>query len=125
MKYAQLYGFNHKRTQSQFEATWKELRDAVPKRKGGVVLGVANDRLLLDGVAIESGHSERGFAQLLTASGLGSIQFLSEVTAEEFEKLVRAFAAANGLRTQELTAEIRSAFPDNKGRETLRSRHVQ
>ena len=115
MKYAQLYGFNHKRTQSQFEATWKELRDAVPKRKGGVVLGVANDRLLLDGVAIESGHSERGFAQLLTASGLGSIQFLSEVTAEEFEKLVRAFAAANGSRAQELTSEISSAFPDNKG----------
>jgi len=93
---------------------WSELKDAVPKTKGSFVLGVSNDRMLVDGVAIEAGQAERSFAQLLTASGLTSIQFLGSVTAEEFEKLVRAFAF-NGTRAQDLADHVRSAFPDNKG----------
>jgi hypothetical protein len=93
---------------------WSELKDAVPKTKGSFVLGASNDRMLVDGVAIEAGQAERSFAQLLTASGLTSIQFLGSVTAEEFEKLVRAFAF-NGTRAQDLADHVRSAFPDNKG----------
>jgi hypothetical protein len=90
------------------------LKDAVPKTKGSFVLGVSNDRMLVDGVAIEAGQAERSFAQLLTASGLTSIQFLGSVTAEEFEKLVRVFAF-NGTRAQDLADQVRSAFPDSKG----------
>ncbi len=78
------------------------------------MLGVSNDRMLVDGVAIEAGQAERSFAQLLTASGLTSIQFLGSVTPEEFEKLVRVFAF-NGTRAQDLADQVRSAFPDSKG----------
>ena len=78
------------------------------------MLGVSGERLLLDGVAIETGQAERGFAQLLTASGLASIQFSSDVTPEEFEKLVRAFAF-NGAKAQDLADQIKSAFADNRG----------
>jgi hypothetical protein len=78
------------------------------------VLGVSGERLLLDGVAIETGQAERGFAQLLTAAGLASIQFASDVTPEEFEKLVRAFAF-NGAKAQDLADQIKSAFADNRG----------
>ncbi len=93
---------------------WRELKESVPRNKSGVVLGVSGDRLLLDGVAIEAGHAERGFAQLLTASGLSSIQFFQEVTSQEFEKLVQAFAF-NASKAEDLTNQIRSAFPNNKG----------
>jgi hypothetical protein len=114
VKYVRLYGFDHKRTQTQFEVAWAELKDSLPVGKGSFVLGVSGERLLLDGVAIESGQAERGFAQLLTASGLASIQFSSDVMPEEFEKLVRAFAF-NGSKAQDLADQIKSAFADNKG----------
>jgi len=114
VKYVRLYGPVHRRTTLQFELAWNELTQAMPEDKTGVVLGVSNDTLLLDGVAVETGHAERGFAQLLTASGLASIQFMSGVTRLEFERLVRAFAF-NGSRAEELAQEIRMAFPDNKG----------
>ncbi|HKW16078.1 MAG TPA: hypothetical protein VJO35_01070 [Terriglobales bacterium] len=108
MKYVRLYGFDHKRTQTQFEVTWAELKDAIPLGRGSFVLGVSGERLLLDGVAIETGQAERGFAQLLTASGLASIQFHREVTPEEFERLVRAFAFS-GSKAQDLADQIKSA----------------
>jgi len=114
VKYVRLYGFDHKRTQTQYEVAWAELRDAIPLGKGSFVLGVSGERLLLDGVAVETGQAERGFAQLLTASGLASIQFTKDVTSEEFEKLVRAFAF-NGGKAQDLADQIKSAFADNRG----------
>ncbi|HZQ20219.1 MAG TPA: hypothetical protein VFA90_16005 [Terriglobales bacterium] len=115
MKYVRLYGFDHKRTQTQFEVAWAELKDAIPLGRGSFVLGVSGERLLLDGVAIETGQAERGFAQLLTASGLASIQFYRNVTPEEFERLVRAFAFS-GSKAQDLADQIKSACgADNKG----------
>ena len=114
VKYVRLYGFNHKRTQAQFETAWAELKDAIPKDKDSFVLGVSGDRLLLDGVAVETGQAERGFAHLLTASGLASIQFYGEVTPEEFERLVRAFAY-NGSKAQDLADQVKSAFGDSQG----------
>jgi PilZ domain len=114
VKYVRLYGFGHKRTQAQFEVAWGELKGAVPRAKGSFVLGVANDQLLVDGVAIETGQAERSFAQLLTASGLTSIQFVYNVTAEEFQKLILAFAF-NRSKAKDLRDQIRAAFPDNEG----------
>ena len=114
MKYVRLYGFDHKRTRAQFEVTWGELREAIPKRKGSVVLGVSDDRLLLDGVPLETGHTERGFARLLTAAGLASIQFSNQVTVEEFEDLIHAFAFS-GSKADDFASRIRTAFPDNQG----------
>ena len=114
MKYVRLYGFNHRRTQAQFDVAWTELREAVPKRKGSVVLGVSEDRLLLDGVPVEVGQAERAFAQLLNAAGIASIQFSSDVTLEEFESLVRAFSLG-GSKAQDFATEIKRLFPDEKG----------
>jgi len=31
VKYTRLYGVTHKRTEGQFETTWKELQEALPK----------------------------------------------------------------------------------------------
>jgi hypothetical protein len=114
VKYVRLYGFDHKRTQAQFEVAWGELQQAIPKRKGSVVLGVSEDRLLLDGVPVETGHAERGFAQLLNAAGLTSIQFSNQVTVEEFENLVHAFSF-NGTKAGDFASRIKAAFPDDKG----------
>jgi hypothetical protein len=114
VKNVRLYGFDHKRTQAQFEVAWGELQQAIPKRKGSVVLGVSEDKLLLDGVPLEAGHAERGFAQLLNAAGLTSIQFSNQVTVEEFENLVHAFSF-NGTKAEEFASRIKAAFPDDKG----------
>ncbi|PYX93646.1 MAG: hypothetical protein DMG71_14595, partial [Acidobacteria bacterium] len=86
-----MYGFNHKRTEGQFEVCWNELQSALPKTgDGGFLLGVSGSKLLLDGVPLESGQSERSFAQLLTTAGLASINFSSKVTVDDFARLVRA-----------------------------------
>ncbi|HET8827406.1 MAG TPA: hypothetical protein VFM77_19855 [Terriglobales bacterium] len=114
MKYVRLYGFNHRRTQAQFDVAWTELREAVPKRKGSVLLGVSEDKLLLDGVSVDVGQAERGFAQLLNAAGIASIQFSSDVTIEEFESLVRAFSLG-GSKAQDFATEMKRLFPDDKG----------
>src|SRR5262250_151338 len=105
VKYVRLYGFDHRRTRAQFRTAWDELRAAVPKQHGSVVLGVSDDKLLVDGVPVETGHAERGFAQLLTTAGIGSIQFSSEVTVEEFEDFVRAFSFSSA-RAQDFDAHI-------------------
>ncbi|HXU18359.1 MAG TPA: hypothetical protein VN708_24845 [Terriglobales bacterium] len=114
MKYVRLYGFHHRRTRAQFDVAWTELREAVPKRKGCILLGVSEDKLLLDGVPVEVGQAERGFAQLLSAAGIASIQFSSEVTIEEFESLVKAFSLG-GSKAQDFASEIKRIFPDEKG----------
>jgi hypothetical protein len=114
VKYVRLYGFDHTRTQAQFNTAWRELREAVPKRKGSVVLGVSDDQLLLDGVPFETKQSERGFAQLLSTAGIASIHFASTVTVEEFETLVRAFAFG-GSKAKDFAAYIKQLFPDGEG----------
>jgi hypothetical protein len=114
VKYVRLYGFQHKRTEGQFETTWKELQQGMPAgRDGGFLLGVSDNRLLLDGVALETGQAERSFAQLLTAAGLASIHFSNQVTVDDFAKLIRAFAMG-GSKAQDIVKEIKQTFGDNK-----------
>jgi len=114
VKYVRLYGFEHKRTEGQFEIAWRELQQALPREgDGGFLLGVSDNRLLVDGVALEAGQAERSFAQLLTTAGLASIQFSSQVTLEEFARLVRAFAVA-GSKAQDVAKQIKDTFGDNK-----------
>ena len=58
MKYVRLYGFEHKRTEAQFEVTWNELQQGLPKeRGGGFLLGVSENKLLLDGIPLETGQA--------------------------------------------------------------------
>jgi hypothetical protein len=114
VKYVRLYGLDHKRTEGQFTVTWKELQDGLPPgAEGSFLLGVSENKLLLDGTPLETGQAERSFAQLLTTAGLASIHFSNQVTKEEFIQLVRAFALG-GSRAQDVVKEIKSTFGDSK-----------
>ncbi len=124
VKYVRLYGFQHKRTEGQFEVTWNELQHGLPKDSdGGFLLGVSENRLLLDGVALESGQAERSFAQLLTAAGLASIHFSSKVTVDDFARLIRAFAVG-GSKAQDVVKQIKDTFGDSK-QSTIRINEVK
>ncbi|MFZ0286139.1 MAG: HEAT repeat domain-containing protein [Terriglobales bacterium] len=124
MKYVRLYGFNHKRTEGQFEITWKELQQGLPGGKdGNFLLGVSENRLLLDGVALETGQAERSFAHFLNTAGLASIQFSNQVTLDDFAKLIRAFAVG-GSKAQDVVKEIKTTFGDNK-QATIRINEVK
>ncbi len=83
-----MYGFDHKRTEGQFETAWSELQQGLPKGgEGGFLLGVSDNKLLLDGIPLEAGQAEKSFAQLLTTAGLASLHFSKEVTIEDFTRL--------------------------------------
>jgi hypothetical protein len=114
VKYVRLYGFDHKRTESQFAIAWKELQSGLPSTgEAGFLLGVSGSKLLLDGIPLEAGQAERSFAQLLTAAGLASIHFSPQVTVEDFTRLVKAFASA-GSKAQDVAQQIKDSLGDNK-----------
>jgi hypothetical protein len=114
IKYTRLYGTNHKRTEGQFQTTWSELQQALPKTGDtGFLLGVSDNKLLLDGIPLETGQAERTFAQLLTAAGLSSIMFSSKVTLDDFTHLVRAFAMG-GSKAQDFAKSIKENLGDKK-----------
>jgi len=114
VKYVRLYGFEHKRTEGQFETTWAELQNGLPKgEEGSFLLGVSGNKLLLDGMPLETGQAERSFAQLLTTAGLASIHFSNRVTIDDFARLVRAFAVG-GSRAQDVVKQIKETFGDSK-----------
>src|SRR5229473_6595095 len=114
VKYVRLYGLEHKRTEGQFTVAWNELQEGLPKGPdGSFLLGVSENKLLLDGTPLETGQAERSFAQLLTTAGLASIHFCNQVTKEEFVQLVRAFALG-GSRAQDVVKEIKNTFGDSK-----------
>lgn len=98
----------------QFQAAWNELQLALPKTGDtGFVLGVSDNKLLLDGIPLETGQAERSFAQLLNAAGLSSILFSNKVTLEDFTRLVRAFAMG-GSKAQDFAKQIKETLGDNK-----------
>ena len=114
IKYTRLYGTNHKRTEGQFQTAWSELQQALPKSGDtGFLLGVSDNKLLLDGIPLEAGQAERSFAQLLTAAGLSSILFSNKVTLDDFTRLVRAFAMG-GSKAQDFAKQIKETLGDNK-----------
>ena len=114
IKYTRLYGVNHKRTEGQFQSTWNELQQALPKGGDtGFLLGVSDNKLLLDGIPLEPGQAERSFAQLLTAAGLSSILFSNKVTLDDFTRLVRAFAMGAS-KAQDFAKQLKETLGDNK-----------
>ena len=104
LKYIRLYGAQHQRTIDQLELAWKELATACAK-ESGLLLGVAEDKLLLDGVAVE-GLAERSFATILKASGISSIHFAENMSHADFERCVGAFASG---KPQELGKQLRES----------------
>ena len=108
------YGVNHKRTEGQFETAWKELQQALPKgRDTGFLLGVSDNKLLLDGIPLEAGQAERSFAQLLTAAGLSSIMSSNQVTLDDFTRLVRAFAMG-GSKAQDFAKQMKRSWREQR-----------
>jgi hypothetical protein len=98
----------------QFQTAWNELQQALPKSGDtGFLLGVSDNKLLLDGIPLEAGQAERSFAQLLTAAGLSSILFSNKVTLDDFTRLVRAFAMG-GSKAQDFAKQIKETLGDNK-----------
>ena len=106
-----MYGYEHKRTEAQFETTWSELHNALPG--GGFLLGVSDNKLLLDGIPLESGQAEKSFATLLTTAGLASLHFSKDVTEEDFVRLVRAFTVA-GSKATDVAKQIKEALGGSK-----------
>jgi uncharacterized membrane protein YgcG len=114
VKYVRLYGMEHKRTEDQFKVTWNELQQGLPKGpEGSFLLGVSDNKLLLDGFPLETGQAERSFAQLLTTAGLASIQFSNTLTQDDFSRLIQAFTAG-GSRAQDVVKLIKATFGDSK-----------
>jgi len=124
VKYARLYGFQHKRTEEQFAIAWEELQAAMPEAgQAGLVLGVADNKLLLDGIPLEAGQAERSFAQLLSAAGLASMQFSTQVTRADFIGLIRAFALG-GSKAQDVAEQIRESLGE-KGQESIKINQIR
>jgi len=125
IKYARMYGYEHKRTEAQFETTWSELQTALPAGgEGGFLLGVSDNKLLLDGIPLESGQAEKSFATLLTTAGLASLHFSKEVTEEDFVRLVRAFTIA-GSKATDVAKQIKDALGAGKQNSTIKINEVK
>jgi hypothetical protein len=125
IKYARMYGPDHKRTEAQFETAWNELQQGLPTAgDGGFLLGVSDNKLLLDGVPLEAGQTERSFGQLLSTAGLASLHFSKDVTLEDFARLVRAFTLA-GSKAQDVAKHIKQALSSGNRLSTIKINEVK
>ena len=125
IKYARMYGFEHKRTEGQFETTWNELQAALPAGgDAGFLLGVSDNKLLLDGIPLETGQAEKSFATLLTTAGLASLHFSKDVTEDDFVRLVRAFTVA-GSKATDVAKQIKDALGAGKPGSTIKINEVK
>jgi hypothetical protein len=112
LRYARLYGFAHARTADQLWIAFEELVAAMPS-EGGLLLGSAGSRLLLDGVPLE-GAAEKQFAHMLFAAGLASVQFFPNVTHEELARFAHAFPTGKA-KPSELAPELKAALSGAQG----------
>jgi len=120
-----MYGYDHKRTEAQFEVTWNELQQGLPVAgDGGFLLGVSDNKLLLDGIPLDTGQTERSFGQLLTTAGLASLHFSKDVTIEDFTRLVRAFTVA-GSKAQDVSKQIKEALSSGPKPSTIKVNEVK
>jgi hypothetical protein len=120
-----MYGPDHKRTEAQFETAWNELQHGLPAAgDGGFLLGVSDNKLLLDGVPLEAGQTERSFGQLLSTAGLASLHFSKDVTIEDFARLVRAFTVA-GSKAQDVAKQIKEALSGGSKQSTIKINEVK
>src|ERR1700694_1319517 len=125
IKYARMYGFDHKRTEGQFETAWNELQQGLPTAgEGGFLLGISDNKLLLDGIPLEAGQTERSFGQLLSTAGLASLHFSKDVTIEDFARLVRAFTIA-GSKAQDVSKQIKEALNSGTKKSTIKINEVK
>lgn len=115
LKLARLYGYEHARTIEQLDIAFRELRAAIPAgNESGLLLGATGAQLLLDGVPLEGSPAEKQFAQLLSAAGLASLQFLPSISPEELARLARAFPTGKE-KPSELAQQLKSTLAGAKG----------
>ena len=115
LKFARLYGHDHGRTTEQLAIAFAELRTAVPESSdSSLLLGATGSELLLDGVPLEGSPAEKQFAQLLSAAGLASVQFFSNITQEEIAKFARAFPTGKA-KPSELAQQLKTALEGMRG----------
>ncbi len=120
-----MYGYDHKRTEAQFEITWNELQQGLPSTgDAGFLLGVSDNKLLLDGIPLETGNAERSFATLLTTAGLASLHFSKDVTIEDFTRLVRAFTVA-GSKATDVAKQIKESLGAGQQNSTIKINEVK
>jgi hypothetical protein len=124
LKFARLYEFGHVRTAAQFDTTWKELRCALDEAgEAGLLLGASGAQILLDGVPLGAAAAERSFAQLLSASGIASIHFASNLSQAQFARFVRAFPSGNA-KPQSLAEQLKQALAGDNSIKVNEIRYV-
>ncbi|MDP9146552.1 MAG: hypothetical protein M3N22_02755 [Acidobacteriota bacterium] len=115
LKFARLYGHEHVRTTEHLETAWLELQAAIPSgSETGMLLGATGSQLLLDGVPLEGSMAERQFAQLLSAAGVASIQFLPIVSQDELRSFAYAFPTGKA-KPVELSRQLKVALEGARG----------
>src|SRR3984885_9017411 len=115
LKFARLYGFDHVRTNELLDVAFRELRTAIPAgTDAGLLLGATGNQLLLDGVPLEGSPAEKQFAQLLSAAGLASVQFLPSITTEELNLFAQAFPTGKA-KPAELAEQLKATLSGATG----------
>jgi len=115
LKFARLYGYDHVRTVEQFDSAWRELRTAIPdSTDAGLLLAATGSQLLLDGVPLEGAPAEKQFAELLSAAGVGSVQFFPSIAQDELNRFVRAFPTGKS-KPAELALQLKAALASARG----------
>ncbi len=69
VKQVGMYGPQHQRAAAQFRTTWKNLREAL-KGQPALQIGVAGERIVLDGAQFSPGPAERGLMQFFSSAGI-------------------------------------------------------
>jgi hypothetical protein len=116
LKFAKMYDFGHPRTVSAYDTAWRELRAAIGDNETGLLLAASGDKLLLDGVTLDTGAAEKSFALLLSNAGIASVHFASNVSQATMGKFVKAFPTGGATARAEVLAEqLKTALADAPG----------
>jgi hypothetical protein len=115
LKFAKMYDFGHPRTKASYDTAWRELRAAIGDNETGLLLAAAGEKLLLDGVTLDTGAAEKSFALLLSNAGIASVHFASNVSQGSFGKFVKAFPMGASARAEVLAEQLKNALTDAPG----------
>ncbi len=111
LKFARMYDFGHPRTAKQYETAWSELKTALgADNEAGLLLAVSGEQLLLDGTPLESAAAEKGFARMLSGSGIASIHFAPNVTQASLARLVKGFPTSTSTKPTQLAEQLKVAL---------------
>src|SRR5580704_10110949 len=111
LKFARMYDFGHPRTAKQYETAWSELKMALgADNEAGLLLAVSGEQLLLDGTPLESAAAEKGFARMLSGSGIASIHFAPNVTQASLARLVKGFPTSTSSKPVQLAEQLKVAL---------------